>query len=88
MATLHQNPRILVVTPEVTVVRCGMGPSSRCLSARAGGLGDICAALIHLLYEHGIDVHLAMPNYRNVFNVNAHRMPVMDRQPPGPTNRH
>jgi glycogen synthase len=34
------------------------------MSARAGGLRDICAAQIQALHEHGLDVHLAMPNYR------------------------
>ncbi len=78
MTTRHQNLRILVVTPEVTFVRYGMGPVSRCISARAGGLGDICTAQIHMLYEHGLDVHLAIPNYRNVFNINTPRMQGID----------
>ena len=78
MTIQHQNPRILVVTPEVTSVRHGMGPSSRSLSARAGGLGDICTAQIQVLHEQGLDVHLAMPNYRNLFARNAHRMPGID----------
>ena len=78
MATRHQNPRILVVTPEMTFVRYGMGPTSRCISARAGGLGDICAAQIHALYEHGMDVHLAIPNYRNVFKISGHHMQGID----------
>ena len=51
MTTRHQNPRILVVTTEMTFVHCGMGPASRCISARASGLGDICAAQIHGLYD-------------------------------------
>lgn len=71
-------PRILVVTPEVTCVPQGMGPASRTVSARAGGLGDICAAQIHALYEQGIDVHLAIPNYRNIFAINASSMPGID----------
>ena len=62
-----KRPRVLVVTPEVTFVPEGMGPGWRSISARAGGLGDICAARIHALFEAGADVHLAMPNYRNVF---------------------
>jgi glycogen synthase len=78
MTTRHQNPRILVVTPEVTFVRHGMGPASRSICARAGGLGDICAAQIQALHEHGLDVHLAMPNYRNLFARNTHRMPGID----------
>ena len=71
-------PRILVVTPEVTYVPHGMGPESRTVSARAGGLGDICAAQIHALYEQGIDVHLAIPNYRNIFEANAGTMQGID----------
>jgi glycogen synthase len=51
-----------------------MGPASRSIAARASGLGDICAAHIHALYVNGIDVHLAMPDYRNVFKINAQRM--------------
>ena len=78
MTTRHQNPRILVVTPEMTFVRYGMGPASRCISARAGGLGDICSAQIHALYEHGMDVHLALPNYRNVFKTSGHHMRGID----------
>ena len=44
----------------------------------AGGLGDICAVHIHALYERGVDVHLAMPNYRNIFKLNVERMPGLD----------
>ena len=80
MATRHQNPRILMVTPEMTFVRYGMGSASRCISARAGGLGDICTAQIHALYEQGLDVHLAMPNYRNVFNTSGLHMRGIDIQ--------
>ncbi|MFH1982615.1 MAG: glycogen/starch synthase [Pseudomonadota bacterium] len=72
MDTHHRTPRILVVTPEITSVPQGMGPGSRSISARAGGLGDICAAQIHALYARGLDVHLAMPDYRNVFKRNTH----------------
>ncbi len=78
MTARRQNPRILVVTPEVTFVPHGMGPESRTLSARAGGLGDICAAQIHALYERGADVHLAIPNYRNIFRNSARRLPGID----------
>jgi glycogen synthase len=68
----------------MTFVRYGLGPASRCISARAGGLGDICAAQIHALYEQGLDVHLAIPNYRNVFKSSGHHMRGIDihgRQP-------
>lgn len=72
------TPRILVVTPEVTFLPTGMGSASGTISARAGGLGDICAAHIHMLLELGVDVHLAMPNYRNLFKTNAKRVAGID----------
>lgn len=90
MVAQNHPPRILIVTPEVTVVPQGMGPGSHGISARAGGLGDICSAQIHALFERGVDVHLALPNYRNVFKINAQRMPGIDirrRQRELPQNR-
>jgi starch synthase len=78
MTANRHSPRILIVTPEVSVVPRGMGPESQTICARAGGLGDICASQIHALYEQGMDVHLAMPNYRNMFKINAQRMPGID----------
>ncbi len=67
MNAIKNNLRILIVSPEMTRVPCGMGPGSQTISARAGGLGDICSTQIHALWEHGANVHLAIPNYRNVF---------------------
>ncbi len=75
MAATHQNPRILVVTPEVSCLRCGTGQALRLISARASGLGDICRAHLHALYTQGLDVHLATPNFRSIFNINARRRP-------------
>lgn len=71
-------PRILVVTPEVTCVPHGMGPASQTVSARSGGLGDICAAHIDTLFKQGFDVHLAIPNYRNIFEIAANSKPGVD----------
>ena len=78
--TSHHSPpiRVLIVTPEITVVPQGMGPGSAAISARAGGLGDICAAQTRALCEQGVDVHLAMPNYRNLFRINARQVPDID----------
>ncbi|WP_155321736.1 glycogen/starch synthase [Desulfosarcina ovata] len=66
MTTRHQHPRILVVAPEVTLMPCGPESSPRYICARAGGMGDICSAQVHALYERGVDVHLAVPDYKNV----------------------
>jgi len=78
MGVPDRKSRILMVTPEVTFVPQKMGPGARSIAARAGGLGDICSAQIHGLFERGVDVYLAMPNYRNVFRKNGQRLPEID----------
>ena len=62
-----QNPRVLIVTPEVTYLPDRMGNLSNCLTAKAGGLADVSAALISALFEQGADVHVALPDYRFIF---------------------
>jgi starch synthase len=64
------NPRVLMVTPEVTYLPHGMGQNSDGLNAKAGGLADVSAALISALYNQGADVHVALPDYRSIFNGN------------------
>jgi starch synthase/alpha-amylase len=63
-----RNPRILVVTPEVTYLPDRMGSISNYLTAKAGGLADVSAALIKALFEQGADVHVALPDYRAIFS--------------------
>ncbi|MGD8367056.1 MAG: glycogen/starch synthase [Desulfobacterales bacterium] len=60
-------PRILVVTPEVAFLPAGMGAGAEAVSVRAGTPADLVAALIRVLDEMGADVHVAVPNYRNLF---------------------
>ena len=62
------RPRILVVTPEVTYLPDRMGSISSYLTAKAGGLADVSAALISALFELGADVHVAIPDYRSIFS--------------------
>ncbi len=71
MAKRTKNPRILVVTPEITYLPNGMGNMANAMTAKAGGLADVSASLISVLYEKGVDVHVAIPNYRRLFNINA-----------------
>lgn len=68
MAQPEANPRILVITPEVTYLPRGMGNIANFLSAKAGGLADVSAALISALFEQGADVHIAIPDYRSLFD--------------------
>ncbi|MDM8542357.1 glycogen/starch synthase [Desulfococcaceae bacterium HSG9] len=64
----NPNPRVLVITPEVTYLPQGMGNIANYLTAKAGGLADVSAALIGALFEQGADVHVAMPDYRTIFS--------------------
>jgi len=71
MTPSSASPKILVVTPEVSFLPDRSGSPSEKISARAGGLGDVSATLIQTLYGMGADVHIAMPNYRNILKKNA-----------------
>jgi len=62
-----EKPRILIVTPEITYLPPGMGNMTQRMSAKAGGLADVSASLVSALFELGADVHVAMPNYRRMF---------------------
>jgi starch synthase len=67
MAKRRKNPRVLVVTPEVTYLPDRMGNLANFLTAKAGGLADVSAALISALFNQGADVHVALPDYRSIF---------------------
>ncbi|MEI6809922.1 MAG: glycogen/starch synthase [bacterium] len=64
-----RNPRILVVTPEITYLPQGMGNMGNHLTAKAGGLADVSAALVSTLFELGSDIHVALPHYRRMFHI-------------------
>jgi starch synthase len=70
-ARARKNPRILVVTPEITYLPTGMGNMANYLSAKGGGLADVSATLVATLFEKNVDIHVAMPHYRKMFNVNV-----------------
>ena len=67
MTNSQTNPRVLIVTPEITYLPKGMGNLSNGLNAKAGGLADVSAALINELYSQGADIHVALPDYRTIF---------------------
>lgn len=68
------NPRILIVTPEITYLPEGMGNMANRLSAKAGGLADVSASLVSALDQQGADVHVALPHYRKLFHVDVNRL--------------
>ena len=65
------NPRILVVTPEITSLPAGMSAMGSYLRAKAGGLADVSATLVGALYRQGADVHVALPHYRRMFHIDV-----------------
>ena len=68
MPHIFKQPRILFVTPEVSYLPKKMSTMSSFLKARAGELADVSAALIYSLYKKGADIHVALPDYRTLFN--------------------
>ncbi len=64
-----KNPRILIVTPEITYLPEGMGNLAGKMSAKAGGMADVSASLVSALYDLGADIHVALPHYRRMFHV-------------------
>jgi starch synthase/alpha-amylase len=62
------NPRVLIITPEVTYLPDRMGGLASFFTAKAGGLADVSAALITALFEQGADVHVSIPDYRALFS--------------------
>jgi starch synthase len=68
MSETPNNPRVLIVTPEVTYLPDRMGGLASFFTAKAGGLADVSAALISALFEQGADVHVTMPDYRRIFS--------------------
>ena len=68
MSEVPCNPRVLVVTPEVTYLPDRMGGLASFFTAKAGGLADVSAALVTALFEQGVDVHVAIPDYRSIFS--------------------
>ncbi len=67
MPRRRKKPRVLIVTPEVTYLPDRMGNLANFLTAKAGGLADVSAALISALFHQGADVHIALPDYRSIF---------------------
>lgn len=74
----RKKPRVLIVTPEVTYLPDRMGNLANFLTAKAGGLADVSAALISALFNQGADVHVALPDYRAIFK--SHLAPFLEKE--------
>ena len=69
----RKNPRILIVTPEITYLPEGMGNIQH-LRAKAGGMADVSASLVAALFRQGADVHVSLPHYRKMFHVDVGKL--------------
>jgi ADP-glucose type glycogen/starch synthase len=69
-----RNPRILMVTPEITYLPGGMGNMANSMRAKAGGMADVSASLVSALFDLGADVHVALPHYRRMFNIDVGKL--------------
>jgi len=67
-------PRILIVTPEISYLPESLGNMARNMHAKAGGLADVSASLVNALHQIGADVHVALPNYRRMFHIEASQL--------------
>jgi starch synthase/alpha-amylase len=67
MSSPSAQPRILFVTPEVVFMPEGKGNSTDYINTHIGGFGDLLAGLISDLFNLGIDVYVAQPDYRRIF---------------------
>ncbi len=70
----RKNPRILIVTPEITYLPNGMGNMANHMTAKAGGLADVSSSLVSALFDLGADVHVALPHYRRMFHIDAGKL--------------
>jgi len=69
MSNHSTRPRILFVTPEVVFVPERAGNCAYCIGASSGSFGDFLAELITDLLILGVDVHVAQPDYRKLFEM-------------------
>lgn len=63
--------RILLVTPEICDSELLDSNGGQPVCVKAGGLADMSALLLDSLTAGGMDVHVALPNYRSLIEVGA-----------------
>jgi starch synthase len=68
MSNLSSRPRILIVTPEIVFVPGNKEKRSYCKKPLSAGFDAFPTDLINNLFELGADVHVALPDYRKIFD--------------------
>ncbi len=69
MSSDSTHTRILFVIPDAAFASEGGGNRTHFIGANSGGLADIAAELISNLFEMGVDVHVAQPDFRKIFSL-------------------
>jgi starch synthase len=67
MTTRIRIPRILMVAPTLAFLPEGVGADTCCVPAGSDVAANLCAALFDALVDVGAEIHLALPNYRTLF---------------------
>lgn len=66
-------PLILIATPEIVSLPPNMGNAAHIVkTGEGGGLADISAALVAELDRQGVNVHVAVPEYQELFETEGH----------------
>jgi starch synthase len=71
MGTMPIQPggsaRILLVTPEIAVLPEGIAAYAHQVGIGTGPLAERAASLVRTLFQSGVDVHVALPDFRRLF---------------------
>ena len=67
MSNPSAQPRILFVTSEVIFIPAGSVKNSQYINLRSKGFAGFPTDLIMALFELGVDVHVAQPDYRRLY---------------------
>jgi len=67
----RRKPRILIVTPELSVSGFLSRNGKQAPCVKAGGMADVCALLVDSLSEVGADVHVALPHFETLYQPGA-----------------
>ncbi len=65
------SPRILLVTPEIAYLPEGISANAQQVSIRTGPPAERAAALVRALFQNGVDVHVALPDFRRLFRTRS-----------------
>ncbi len=72
------SPRVLIVTPEIAYLPEGIAANASKIRIGTGPPAEKAATLVSALFMHGVDVHVALPDFRRLFHTRCHRTRVAE----------